>query len=472
MDTSSQVKELYQQFVKGIEKLRQTSRTILISELKKVNFIDPLCFFASEKAAELRDRVYWTDPTKKFILAGVGSARIFSASNLKDRFTYIENEWKKIVKNSIIPNALLPATGPIIIGGFSFDPFKKRSNLWYQFPDAKMILPKFMLTASQDGTWLTTNIMLRLDDNIEGQLRNIVQEREQLFQQNSNLQYDSKDLKYTYREIYPEKWIQAVDKITEEIRSGILEKVVLARELRIYANKVIDPALVLNRLREEQPMSYIFAIESEGDCFLGASPERLVKRKGSQLLSSCLAGSIARGKTYEEDEKLGLELLHNEKNLHEHKIVVKMVKSGMSKVCETVSASQSPTLYKLRDIQHLYTPIIGKAREGISLLSVVKHLHPTPALGGFPRKTAIQKIREMESLDRGWYAGPIGWIDYKGDGEFAVAIRSGLLKGAEASLFAGCGIVGDSDSVTEYKETQIKFKPMISALGGTWNDNK
>jgi menaquinone-specific isochorismate synthase len=119
----------------------------------------------------------------------------------------------------------------------------------------------------------------------------------------------------------------------------------------------------------------------------------------------------------------------------------------------------------MRDIQHLYTPVIGESRHAVSLFSLVERLHPTPALGGTPRDKALEMIREIEPLDRGWYAAPIGWIDALENGEFAVAIRSGLLQGREASIFAGCGVVGDSEPLSEYEETKVKLKPMLSALG-------
>jgi menaquinone-specific isochorismate synthase len=121
---------------------------------------------------------------------------------------------------------------------------------------------------------------------------------------------------------------------------------------------------------------------------------------------------------------------------------------------------------KIRDIQHLYTPVIGKCHQDTSLLLLVERLHPTPALGGLPKMGAVEKIRQVEDLDRGFYSAPLGWVDYNGDGEFAVSIRSGLIQGKEASLFAGCGVVADSDAESEYLETGLKFRPMLRAIGG------
>ena len=150
----------------------------------------------------------------------------------------------------------------------------------------------------------------------------------------------------------------------------------------------------------------------------------------------------------------------------EHGFVVEMIKAALEESCEEIILPDKPQLMKIRDIQHLYTPVIGKCHKDASLLLLVERLHPTPALGGLPKQEAVEKIREVEELDRGFYAAPLGWVDYQGNGEFAVSIRSGLIQGKEASLFAGCGVVADSDSESEYLETSLKFTPMLRALGG------
>lgn len=147
-----------------------------------------------------------------------------------------------------------------------------------------------------------------------------------------------------------------------------------------------------------------------------------------------------------------------------------MIKNAMKESCIRISSPTQPDILKMRDIQHLYTPVRGVAKENVSLLTVVDRLHPTPALGGQPKQKAYEIIRELEVLDRGWYGSPVGWLDTKDNGEFAVAIRSGLINSNNASLFAGCGIVGDSEPESEYTETMIKFRPMLSALGGLDNE--
>jgi isochorismate synthase len=179
----------------------------------------------------------------------------------------------------------------------------------------------------------------------------------------------------------------------------------------------------------------------------------------------CLASTIRRGETAEQDRLLGEALLNNPKERAEHDVVVRALRSGLAELCEEVAPIGTPVLLKVRNVQHLLTTIVGRVTEGRDLLDLVERLHPTPAVGGAPRERALALIRSIEQLDRGWYAGPIGWLDARGEGEFSVALRSALLRGAEASLFAGCGIVADSDPAAEYEESRWKLRPVLAALG-------
>lgn len=169
----------------------------------------------------------------------------------------------------------------------------------------------------------------------------------------------------------------------------------------------------------------------------------------------------------EDDEMLAWQLLNDEKNREEHDYVVQMIKQSVAPYVESFDIPDAPVIYPLKSLQHLFTPVTATLKSDATILDLVKQLHPTPALGGEPRDKALQFIDEKEPFDRGWYAGPIGWLDANFDGEFAVAIRSGLITENQATLFAGCGVVKDSDPRAEYEETRIKFTPMLDALGGT-----
>jgi len=236
--------------------------------------------------------------------------------------------------------------------------------------------------------------------------------------------------------------------------------------LRLKLNKEANISRVLQELLNKQANSYVFAFEKESDCFVGATPERLVKLEQDKVLSTCLAGTAPRGETKEEDKAIGQSLLHDSKNREEHDFVVRMIKNGIKHYCTNVVIPASPVLYPLKNLQHLYTPVTAALKKGYSIFDIIGELHPTPALGGTPTQASLKFIRDNELLDRGWYGAPVGWLDSNRNGEFAVAIRSGLIQGDEASLFAGCGIVKDSDIEKEYEETNIKFLPMLTVFGG------
>lgn len=465
--------ELKKGIEEAIQKAKQNAHPVLVSEVQKVDRFEPLSFYAAGHEQYMGERFFWRDPSNQTFLVGLGIGNKLQASGEANRFVSVEKRWEQLKKEAIIINGgHIIGTGPLMFGGFSFDPLKEKTKLWSKYADTLFHLPKYMLSVINGECYVTTNIICSEHDEAL-MVDRILEERQQLLSDAksiliSDLSFTIKDEKET---VTAEEWKQSVRSLVDDLKKGELKKVVLARELRLSFNQDVMVEEVLKNLLLEQKDSFIFAFESKGDCFLGASPERLVKKKEKQILSTCLAGSIGRGKTVDEDEQLGATLLNDEKNLIEHQYVVEMIREAMEKVCKDVSLPERPTLLKTRDIQHLYTPVIGLGEQDSSLLQLVDLLHPTPALGGLPKKEAVEKIRVIEKLDRGFYAAPIGWLDYDGNGEFAVAIRSALIQGNEASLFAGCGIVEDSNDDSEYIETKIKFRPMLSALGGLNNES-
>lgn len=450
----------------AIRRAKKMRRPILISIVHKINTIDPLLFFQNGSVHYLGERFFWKDPSDETILVGIGIVKQIQSDQSSDRFLHAEHEWKHFISESIIENPFSEnGLGPIMFGGFSFDPNKTKTDLWSHYSDSHFHVPKFMLSRIKGQTYFTTNIVCTQYDDMT-LFQKIMEEQNHLLNSLTKGFQSSTFRLLETKEISPDNWKKTVDQVVNELKAGSLKKVVLARELRLIFDQDISAEIVLTRLLKEQRESFIFAFESEGNCFIGASPERLVKKQGNDVYSTCLAGSIPRGKTEEEDLILGDTLLKDQKNLVEHQFVVEMMKDAMEETCEKVILPDHPQLMKMRDIQHLYTPVIGKSKSNTSLLLFVERLHPTPALGGLPRKEALEKIRQVEELDRGFYAAPLGWMDYKESGEFAVSIRSALIQGKEASLFAGCGVVSDSDSESEYQETSLKFRPMLSALGG------
>jgi isochorismate synthase len=240
---------------------------------------------------------------------------------------------------------------------------------------------------------------------------------------------------------------------------------VLARGIRVRARR-LDPTRALRRLRAGYPGCTLFAVCRGDRCFLGATPERLVRVRGGALHTAAVAGSAPRGLTAEDDARLGAGLLAGRKDRLEHDLVVEAIRDALSGMLETAPDTPEPVLLKVRNVQHLYTPYEGVLRRPHSVLELVDRLHPTPAVGGVPRDAALGWIRRHEGWDRGWYAGPVLWMDRAGEGESAVAIRSALLGETEGRLFAGCGIMADSDPDEEYAESMLKCRAMLSALNG------
>lgn len=442
----------------------------LVSQMTPLSSVDPLSFFAAGAEKYKGKRFYWAEPAQEKVFVGLGTTceiEVYEEHG-EDRFKQVEAEWERLRQlcRTESRRCDLRRTGsppsPLLFGGFSFDPLATQTPLWRSYSDAVFTVPTFLLTVTQDGTWLTVN---RTSDVGEHQLK---AEWEGLVRraQETDIAASVGTVSYTASDVAPETWKEAVREVVRQIRAGAVDKVTLAREVRLHLEQPASIAEALWRLCQKQPESYVFAFERGDACFFGASPERLVKREGDKLYSTSLASSIARGDTPEEDVRLGETLLRDQKLLHEHRIVVNMIKEAMESGCDEVNVPPEPTLFKAPYIQHLYTPVTGTIREGTSLWSMVKKLHPTPALGGYPQKTAVAKIRRLEQLDRGWYAAPLGWIDQNGDGEFIGAIRSGIARGKNVSLFVGNGIVGESDAEKEFTETKLKQRPVLSALGG------
>lgn len=459
--------KLSNEFTKALAKAKSCSRPILYSEVQAIDYIDAYSFFEVTKESYEGSRFFWKNAEGNHYLVGIGIGYSLQSTYKNNRFFHLEKEWKELLKDAVInrePNVKGTGTGPTMVGGLSFDPLKNKTSLWKSFGDISMFIPKFMLTIIDDKTYLTTNIVCTSLDN-NSLIDKVIKERENLFNVTNDMKKKQASI-LKMHEVDPEGWKTSVDTIVERLKQKEADKVVLARELDLVFNGKVSVERVLEQLRNQQSTSYIFSLESGVDCFIGATPERLALLENQIIKTAGVAGSIPRGKTQEEDEQLGNELLNDHKNLVEHHFVVDMIKASMEKVCSTLTIPNQVALLKTKHIQHLYTPIEGKLKENHTLLSIVDLLHPTPALGGLPKEKAKEMIREVETLDRGLYGGPIGWMDYQGNGEFAVAIRSGLIQGDRATLFAGCGVVEDSDAQSEYLETKVKFNPMLSALGG------
>jgi len=451
----------------GRQQAFHADRAVLVSTVFEVRRTHLPSLFSYELDRFSGNRFFWSEPGRRLALAGLGSALQIEADDAAQRFRQVELKWREVIDGCILQGEVPDHTGPHLFGGFSFDPLNETSEEWQSYPHTRFVLPEIMWTEYQGRTWVTFNKMISLDEQAHADLT--WDDRLRIIEQLEGAAQEipaAVEAEHIYKEeIAPTEWMNVVERAAASIRAGEMRKVVLARQMKLYADRPFDVREILCRLLREQNNTYVFAIESGSDCFVGATPERLIESKDGLFRTLSLAGTIGRGRTEEEDRRYGEFLFHDEKNLHEHALAVEMIKEAMLELCDNVELPDAPILYRLKDVQHLLTPISGRAREGVTLLQAIEALHPTPALGGMPREAAIEAIRELERMDRGWYAAPIGWLNLRMDGEFAAAIRSALIRGKEASLYAGCGIVGDSAAMSEYQETALKFRPMLSALG-------
>lgn len=256
-------------------------------------------------------------------------------------------------------------------------------------------------------------------------------------------------------------WIDAVDRAVRRIRAGDLEKVVLARDRVVHGDGPFDVPQLLTRLRDRFPSCMVFHVEG----LLGASPELLVRRDSTAITSLVLAGTAGRGADAAEDDRIGARLLASAKDLAEHRPAVRSVRDTLRPVTDALDVEAAPRLLRLANVQHLATRITGRLTRPVSALELAVRLHPTAAVGGTPTATALELIAGLETMDRGRYAGPVGWVDAGGDGEFAIALRCAQLDGTRARLFAGAGIVADSLPEAELEETRLKLRAMQSAFG-------
>ncbi|MBI3177009.1 MAG: isochorismate synthase, partial [Chloroflexi bacterium] len=354
--------------------------------------------------------------------------------------------------------------GPVALGGFRYDTETRREALWEEFPDALLVLPRFLFTWIEGTKWLTINAIVEPKSDTRIQAQALIAELE-------NMNRDRPDrhcqpaIRYV-SESSRKEWEQRVQQAVLAIEDGVLSKVVLARQKVLYAQGRFSLENALDKLTRSYSGCTVFAIDCGKTSFFGATPERLSRVRKGKLSLTCLAGSGARGNTPEDDLRLQNELLESPKERFEHAAVVTTVTTALKDLCHELNWDAVPRVLKLNNVQHLMTAVTGSVHTDNGILDMVGRLHPTPAVAGTPTVRALKFIREIEG-DRGWYASPVGWMDHTGGGEFAVAIRSALLNGGRATLFAGCGIVRGSDTDREFQETEMKFQPILDALNGS-----
>ncbi|WP_224450047.1 isochorismate synthase [Haloprofundus salilacus] len=427
----------------------------LVSRSCEVPDVSFRAFLADQNAP----RVHWASPNGLELVGG-GAAAHLTASG-RDRFDRLRDEADAVFAD--VDHEGPAATRPRMLGGLSFNADHEETPPWAGFAAATFVLPRVQLTRGDDATWLTV-AEYNPDATPETAEASLETARDSLSElpmmRPSGGSPGVVDRQWRTSKA---EWTTQVERVTKRIQSGDLLKVVLATALDLELAEAVDIPDVLERLRRTYPECYRFLVQPTDEAaFFGPPPERLVKCDGRIVETEALAGSMPRGETPEDDADYAASLLESEKLQHEQQLVADTICEKLERFGDVTARNKR--IRKLSNIQHLQTPISARLDGDTHVLSLVEALHPTPAVGGLPLEAALETIRQTESFDRGWYASPVGWFDGDGDGEFAVGIRSGVAGGMQATLFAGNGIVGDSDPEAEWEELQPKVRPILDEL--------
>jgi len=426
------------------------------------NLSDSIALFQAARNVE-RGRNYWSLPAAQSWRVTVGDAAVIRCDGPK-RFRQAAAQIEELTSSSILDQK--GGSGPIFIGGFRFDPAQSANGLWSQFGDGVLALPRWAFSTLSDAKrFVTCSVVIDHHTNVDSLRGELANQATALF--SSNTEPPRPTTGSINAEPIADSWRGSVEEALGEIKDGKIAKVTLARVMKLHATSPIPPEAVLRNLQTNYPECHTFAFCRNAMCFVGASPEELVSIHGDQATSTCLAGSAPRGLSEKEDAELSRQMLDSVKERREHAVVVEWISQRMMDLCNKLRWNEIPDVLRLGNVQHLATRFAGTPKKGCHVLSFVEALHPTPAVGGIPLQPALETIKRLENFDRGWYGGPIGWVDQEGNGEFDIAIRCALLRGNEAYLYAGAGIVSGSDPEHEDQETIMKFKPLLTALNAS-----
>jgi isochorismate synthase len=401
-----------------------------------------------------------------FTLAALGQAATLEARG-PGRFAEVSAAARELARGTFADDpaddpARPAAAGPVFVGGFAFADDGGSSPEWSGLPPACLVMPEVALVRQRGEARMTLTAVVHADDDRDEVVERLVGRTEDLRETGIPL-LDPDPIERTRvaGAAPPSHYEQAVERAVERIRAGELEKVVLAREVRAHAAQDHDPAAVFGALRELFPACYCWCVGTPEAAFVGASPELLVRRDGQRAQTVALAGTTRRSADPAVDDHLGEQLLNSAKDREEQAIVARRIERTLSPVSLWVAAADDPVLVKVHNVQHLATPIRAQLADPVPAVELAGLLLPTPAVGGEPREAALPLIPALEGLDRGWYAGAVGWTDLAEDGEFCVALRCALLRGNVAHLYAGCGIVRESVPAEELAETEVKLQALL-----------
>jgi menaquinone-specific isochorismate synthase len=369
-------------------------------------------------------------------LVGWGEYATIKVSG-KNRFEDARAWWHQQLEKFSVSNSVHGSgTGPVLFASFSFD----------RNEESVLVIPQVIVGKRGKDSWVTW-----IGEDAQPQLPQIAPT------------YASNSYEFSEGTLSPDEWQLRVARAIARIDRGDVDKVVLARDLVATAPHAIDARPVLIKLAENYPSTWIFSV----DGLIGATPELLLRLTRGMVTSRVLAGTIPRTGDDARDLALAGSLARSSKDLEEHEYAVRSVAEALEPFCSSTNVPEAPFVLHLANVMHLATDVTGALLESaqhVDAFSLLKSLHPSAAVCGTPRAIAFDIIDEIEGMNRGRYAGPVGWIDARGDGELGIALRSGQIKGDQIRIFAGCGIVGGSDPEVELAESSAKFSAMRSAL--------
>jgi menaquinone-specific isochorismate synthase len=456
-------KDIYQ-FLLAVQQncLNNNCRQIASISLE-LDWVDPLVVLA--KLAQANEiNFYFENRGKGEAIAAIDAVAKLQIDG-QDRF----NKSEYFIKNCLQKISNFSASNQTFSGAhffcyFSF--FHQNTQADYPFPSATIFLPRWQISVKNQHCILVTNIVITASTNLQNIWHNLWDKVELI----NSLEYFSPKLELLSTNFSKQsvtkgtEFKRSVRSALEKIQASHLSKIVLADALDVRSNNQFDLYKSLDNLRQIHPNCYIFSTSNgKGQNFIGASPERLISIQNQQLITDALAGSAPRGKTPAEDAANANRLLNSEKERHEHSLVIDFITQRLSQL-GILPQVLPPRLRQLSNIQHLWTPINAIVPANVHPLKIVAQLHPTPAVAGAARDVACAEIRRYESFERGLYAAPLGWIDSQGNCEFIVGIRSALIDGDRARLYAGAGIVAGSDPDKEFAEVQLKLQALLKAL--------
>jgi len=426
----------------------RTDSTAVIRVAVPLQSLDLLLWLAQQQTTR---RVFWSGRDGIFDMVGIGAADIVAGESPNDPAGWIDYMHTRLSDSSREAR---------YYGGLRFDPDRPTADHWRPLGAYRFVLPRFEVYRQESKTALVCNL---LPDDLDRAVAIVAQLRALEFRP----QEMTIDLPRLFtRNDAPDRegWIASVEAAIESFRTGQLDKVVLARESRFEFTNDLDLVQLMTLLRAHTRGCFHFLFQFDaGGAFLGATPERLYARHEHRLRSEALAGTRPRGADDDEDQRLGEKLLASQKEAREHKFVADSTRRILTSLCQDLRGGEERSLVKLARVQHMITRFEGDLRKGIGDAEILTALHPTPAVGGVPTDTARKRIRELEPFDRGWYAGPVGWIGPSG-AEFAVGIRSALVEKRQLRLYSGAGIVEGSHPDREWDEIENKIGSFLRIL--------